>query len=173
MNDLLSPLDVVSEGLPRALTLRRITRLTRRTRMKTPRHCAWRLIPIVALVALALIAGGCRSTPTPIPIVDIPNTPVPPTATPMSAPPTDTATPVPPTATSTPAPPVSTATPVPSTPTATPVPSTPTLAPPAATSTPTPVPSADNCVACHTDQGLLEEIAEDKTQKSEETEGEG
>jgi hypothetical protein len=35
------------------------------------------------------------------------------------------------------------------------------------------VPSADNCIACHTDQGLLAEIAVDKTVKSEETEGEG
>jgi hypothetical protein len=35
------------------------------------------------------------------------------------------------------------------------------------------VPSADNCVACHTDQALLEEMAVDQTLKSEETEGEG
>jgi mono/diheme cytochrome c family protein len=55
---------------------------------------------------------------------------------------------------------------VPATATATP-------SPPTATPTPTSLPSAENCIACHTDQAKLEALAVDKTQKSEETEGEG
>ncbi|TEU18995.1 MAG: hypothetical protein E3J21_04850 [Anaerolineales bacterium] len=100
----------------------------------------------LALVGLLLLIAGVLSggcAPTPTPIVAVP--------------PTDTV-----------APP---ATPTPVPPTDTPAPPTPTPVPP--TATPTPVPSADNCVACHADQGLLEEIAVDKTAKSEETEGEG
>ena len=116
------------------------------------------------LTLLFALSGGCQSQEaTPVAEVQATNTSVPPTAT--AVPPT--ATPVPPT--STPEPP--TATPVP--PTATPVPPTATPAPPTATPTPTPLPSADNCVACHTDQGLLKELAVDQTKTSEETEGEG
>jgi mono/diheme cytochrome c family protein len=83
---------------------------------------------------------------------------VPPTATPI---PTDT--PLPPT--DTPLPP--TDTPVP--PTDTPVPPTNTPLPP----TPTPVLSADNCVACHTDEATLQALAVEKEVKSAETSGEG
>jgi hypothetical protein len=101
---------------------------------------------LMALASLLLLMVGVLSggcAPTPTPIAAVP--------------PTDTV-----------APP---ATPTPAQPTDTPVPPTPTAVPP--TATPTPIPSADNCIACHTDQGLLEEIAVDKTVKSEETEGEG
>ena len=119
-----------------------------------------RLLLMGLLFVVGSLAAGCAGSE--------PATPVPPTAT-VAVQPTDTPlpptdTPVPPT--DTPVPP--TDTPVP--PTDTPVPTpTDTPLPPTAT----PMPSADNCIACHTDQGLLEEIAVDKTVKSEETEGEG
>ena len=130
-----------------------------------------RQLPRFVLISLLLFLGGLvaacgRGEPSaPVPPTatvavrptDTPSlptdTPVPPTDTPL--PPADT--PVPPT--DTPLPP--TETPVP-TPTDTPVPPT-----------PTPMPSADNCIACHTDPGLLQAIAVDKAVKSEETEGEG
>jgi hypothetical protein len=64
-------------------------------------------------------------------------------------------------------------TPVPPTATATPVPPTSTPLPPTNTPAPTAIPSADNCVACHTDQAALEKLAVDKAVESEETEGEG
>jgi hypothetical protein len=108
------------------------------------------LLALVSLLLLmvGVLSGGCGPTPTPI----------------AAVPPTDT---VALSATPTPVPPTATLAP----PTDTPVPPTPSPIPP--TDTPTPIPSADNCIACHTDQGLLEEIAVDKTAKSEETEGEG
>jgi outer membrane biosynthesis protein TonB len=127
-------------------------------------HPLCRLFLAIGLVALGIISSGCGSTPTPEAVAQATNTPIPPTAT---------ATPVPPTATATPVPSTETPTPVPPTATATPVPPTPTPLPPTNTPTPTPIPSADNCVDCHTDQAKLEELAVDKTAKSEETEGEG
>ena len=109
----------------------------------------------LALVsALAVLTSGCQATPTAVAVSQATNTSVP------------TSTPVPPTSTAVPATATATSTP-------TPVPPTSTPAPPTATPTPTPLPSAENCVACHTDQAKLEELAVDKTVKSEETEGEG
>jgi hypothetical protein len=110
---------------------------------------------------IAVLGSGCQATPTPVPVVQATNTSVP------------TSTPLPPTATPTPIPPTATQTPVPPTATPTPVPPTPTPMPPTPTSTPTPLPSAENCVACHTDQAKLEAMAVDKTVTSDETEGEG
>ena len=137
--------------------------------MSISRQVAWRLIPVM-VVALSMLASGCGSTPTSVAVVEATNTPIPATAAP-----TATQTPVPPTATATltPLPPTATSTPVP--PTATPAPptATPTPLPPTDTPAPTPVPSADNCIACHTDQALLVKIAENKEKKSAETEGEG
>jgi hypothetical protein len=121
-----------------------------------------RLLLAIALIVLGIAATGCGSTPTPAAVVQATNAP-------LSA----TATPPPPPATATPVPPTATATPVPPTATATPVPPTPTSLPPTNTPTPTPLPSADNCVACHTDEAKLKELAVDKTAKSTETEGEG
>jgi outer membrane biosynthesis protein TonB len=118
----------------------------------------------IGLVALGILVAGCGATPTPAAVALATDTLAPATATPTSVPPEATATPVPPTETPTPVPPTATATPVP--PTATPL-------PPTDTPVPTPIPSADNCVACLTDQARLEELAVDKTAKSEETEGEG
>jgi hypothetical protein len=123
-----------------------------------------RLILAISLVVLGIAATGCGSTPSPAAIAQATNTVAPATSTFTAVPPTATATPVPPTATATEVPPTATATPVP--PTATPLPPTPTP-------TPSAIPSADNCVACHTDQAALEKLAEDKTVESEETEGEG
>ncbi len=74
------------------------------------------------------------------------------TPTPTTAPPTKAP------ATNTPVPP----------PTDTPVP-TDTPIPPS----PTPIPSADNCVACHTDEETLKALAVEKQTASAETEGEG
>lgn len=101
---------------------------------------------LLALVGLLLLTAGMLSggcAPTPTPIAAVP--------------PTDTV-----------APP---ATPTPAPPTDTPVPPSPTPVP--ATPIPTQVPSADNCIACHTDGATLQELAEEKEVKSEETEGEG
>ena len=114
-------------------------------------------------VVLALTVSGCQASPAATAVAQATATSVPPTVTPVPA----TETPVPPTATSVPP----TETPVP--PTETPVPPTETPEPPTATPTHTPVPSSENCVACHTDQAKLEELAVDKTVHSEETEGEG
>ncbi len=74
-------------------------------------------------------------------------TPIPTAEPPTKAPPTNT--PVPP-PTDTPAP------------TDTPVPPS-----------PTPIPSADNCVTCHTDEETLKALAVEKQTGSKETEGEG
>ncbi len=112
------------------------------------RQTLWCLLAL-GVLAMAMLAG-CGPQPTPV-------APVPPT-TPAAPKPTDT--PVPPTAT-----------PVPPSPTATPVPPTATPAPP--TPTPTSPPSADNCVACHTQAETLQALAEEKAVKSAETEGEG
>ena len=130
-----------------------------------------RLFLAIGLIVLGIVATGCGSTPTPAAVAQATHTPVPPPATATPVPPTATATPVPPT--ETPSPPPATATPVPPTATATPKPPTPTPLPPTNTPAPTAIPSADNCVACHTDQAKLEELAVDKSAKSAETEGEG
>ena len=124
----------------------------------------YRLILTSGLVVLGIVATGCGSTPTPAAVAQATHTPAPATATLTAVPPTATETPVPPTATATPVPPTSTATPVPP---------TPTPLPPTDTPAPTAIPSADNCVACHTDPGKLQALAEDKTATSEETEDEG
>jgi hypothetical protein len=135
---------------------------------RDPAHLLYRLFLLTGLIALCIVAAGCGATPTPAAVAQATNAPLSATATPPA-----TETPVPPTTTATSVPPTQTATPVPPTATATPVPPTPTPLPPTDTPAPTPIPSADNCVACHTDQAKMEELAVDKGRKSEETEGEG
>jgi hypothetical protein len=123
-------------------------------------HHRQRFLFIGLLLLVGSLAVGCADNQPSLSVPSTATAAVQPTDTPVPA----TDTPVPPTDTL-----VSpTDTPIP--PTDTPVP-TPTDTPPPPTATP--VPSADNCMACHTDQALLQEIAVDKTVKSEETEGEG
>ena len=123
--------------------------------MTDQRRYLLRLISVLSLVFAAALYSSCAASPTPVQVAQATNTAIPATATSTPVPPTDT--PAPPTATATRVPPTETPTPV----------------PPTATPTMTPTPSSENCIACHTDQAKLEELAVDKTVQSEETEGEG
>ena len=136
------------------------------------------LIYLVILAVTGIGLNTCTSsTPTvePTAVALKPPTTTPEPPLPTAVPPTDT--PVPPS-------------PTPAPPTDTPVPPSPTSAPPTdapVQASPTPVPPADtvtatadtasasseNCVGCHTSQETVQALAEDKTVKSEVTEGEG
>ncbi len=116
------------------------------------------LVYVGLLVATGLGFKACSQSkevvvPTAVAVARQPTTtPLPPLPTPI--PPTDT--PVPPT--DTPAPP-----------TDTPEPATATAEPTEETASA----GSENCVACHTSAETLQALAEDKTVKSEATEGEG
>lgn len=100
---------------------------------------------LAVIALLALVASGCAPAPTEIAAA-------PPTTVVATAAPTDTPTPPPEEEQPDNPTPVSAPTPV---------------------ETPTPAPSADNCVDCHTNAELLQQLAVEKVVESELGSGEG